>query len=183
MRTAAPAARTAATADGADAAGLKRSFAPVVDERTRLLVLGSLPGEQSLARAQYYAHPRNQFWALMSAVVNVDLVALGYEERLAALLSRGVGLWDVVASAERKGSLDGAIKRHTPNTLLDLVGELPNLRAVAFNGGKSAAVGRKQLEPSHLLLVNLPSSSPAYTLSLEAKRAEWGKLRGFLGDA
>ena len=183
MRTAAPAARTAATADGADAAELKRSFAPVVDEHTRLLVLGSLPGEQSLARAQYYANPRNHFWALMSAVVEVDLVALAYDERLGSLLGHRIGLWDVVASAERRGSLDGAIREHRPNALRELAGQLPNLRAVAFNGGKSAAIGRREIAPTDLNLVALPSSSPAYTLPLEAKRAEWMKLREFLDQS
>jgi hypoxanthine-DNA glycosylase len=75
-----------------------------------LLVLGSLPGEESLAQGRYYAHPRNHFWTLIGAVIGRDLVALGYEARLAALLEAGVGLWDVVASATRRGSLDGAIR-------------------------------------------------------------------------
>lgn len=66
----------------------KSSFDAVVDERTRLLVLGSLPGEASLARSQYYAHPQNQFWRLIGAVVGRDLVALSYEERLRALRKR-----------------------------------------------------------------------------------------------
>ena len=180
MRTAAPAARTAATAGGADSGALKRSFAPVVDRETRLLVLGSLPGEQSLARAQYYANPRNHFWTLMSGVLDVDLVSLGYQERLSALLSHKVGLWDVVASAERSGSLDGAIRGHTANALPELARGLPKLRAVAFNGGKSAAIGTAQLGATDLDLVQLPSSSPAYTLPLSAKQTEWMKLRSFL---
>ena len=82
---------------------IKRSFPPVTDARTRLLVLGSLPGDRSLAAARYYAHPQNQFWRLMSAVIARDLVALPYEERLAALRDRRIGLWDVVASATRPG--------------------------------------------------------------------------------
>jgi double-stranded uracil-DNA glycosylase len=151
-----------------------------VDERTRLLVLGSLPGEMSLARAQYYANPRNQFWALMSAVAETDLVPLAYEERLKALLSRRVGLWDVVESAERAGSLDTAIRGHTANDVGKLAARLPDLRAVAFNGGKSAAIGGKAPLPPHVQLVALPSSSPAYTLSFEAKRAAWLELRHFL---
>jgi hypoxanthine-DNA glycosylase len=151
-----------------------------VDDWTRLLVLGSLPGEISLARAQYYANRRNQFWALMSAVVEIDLVPLGYQERLRALLERRVGLWDVVASASRDGSLDGAIRGHTPNELRELVARLPALAAVAFNGGKSAAIGRKALAAANLPLIALPSSSPAYTLALDAKRTAWLRLRTFL---
>jgi hypoxanthine-DNA glycosylase len=76
----------------------KRSFPPVVDADTRLLVLGSLPGDRSLAAARYYAHPQNQFWQLMSAVIDVDLPSLDYDARLAALRTARVGLWDVVAS-------------------------------------------------------------------------------------
>jgi TDG/mug DNA glycosylase family protein len=160
---------------------VKRSFPPVVDARTRLLVLGSLPGEESLARRQYYGNPRNHFWRLMSEVVGADLVALAYEERLAALLDAGIGLWDTVGAATRRGSLDGNIRGHQPNALLELVVRLPALRAVGFNGGKSAALGMKQLAgEQRLALIALPSSSPAYTLSFEAKREAWLQLRAFL---
>lgn len=159
---------------------LKRSFAPVVDERTRLLVLGSLPGEESLARARYYAHPRNHFWALMSAVVDTELVPMPYEERLATLLAAGVGLWDVVATATRRGSLDAAIRDHRPNALADLAASLPELRAIAFNGAKSAEIGRKALAGAAHLLIALPSSSPAYTLRFEEKLRRWGELRQHL---
>ena len=160
---------------------IKRSFPPVVDERTRLLLLGSLPGEQSLARRQYYGNPRNHFWRLMSAVVGADLVGLSYEQRLRALLDAGVGLWDTVGAATRRGSLDGAIRGHEPNALPELVAGLPGLRAVGFNGGKSAALGMKQLGGvPRLALIALPSSSPAYTLPFEAKRESWLQLRAFL---
>lgn len=159
---------------------LKRSFSPVVNGATRLVVLGSLPGEESLARSRYYANPRNQFWMLIGSVIGADLVALDYEERLAALLGAGVGLWDTVGSATRQGSLDAAIRGHTPNALAELAARLPKLRAFAFNGGKAAAVGRRALGATPLHLVQLPSSSPAYTMPFAAKQAEWMKLREFL---
>ena len=160
---------------------IKRSFEPVTNRRTRLLVLGSLPGEVSLARARYYAHPQNQFWRLMSQVIDADLVPLDYADRLETLLAAGVGLWDVVASASRRGSLDGNIRGHSPNDLPALVSSLPNLRAVGFNGGKSAAIGAPQLSGREgLALVALPSSSPAYTLSFQEKCAAWLTLRRFL---
>jgi hypoxanthine-DNA glycosylase len=152
----------------------------VIDGRTRLLVLGSLPGEESLAQGRYYAHPRNHFWTLIGAVIGRDLVALGYEARLAALLKAGVGLWDVVASATRRGSLDGAIRGAEANGLAELVATVPELRAVAFNGARSAEIGRRALAGVDVELIALPSSSPAYTLSLEAKRAAWLELRRFL---
>ena len=82
----------------------KHSFPPVVDARVRLLVLGSLPGERSLAERRYYAHPQNQFWRLISPAAGRDLSSLPYAERLDALLAVHIGLWDVVASATRPGS-------------------------------------------------------------------------------
>jgi len=157
---------------------LKRSFPPVVDNETRLLVLGSLPGEASLAQARYYAHPRNQFWLLMSDVVDRDLARLDYAERLEALLAAHVGLWDVVESASRRGSLDAQIRDHRPNRLIELAASLPRLVAVGFNGGIAARIGRKQLAARNdLALIDLPSSSPAFTMSLAEKRLRWRKLR------
>lgn len=162
---------------------LKRSFPPVADARTRLLVLGSLPGEESLARAQYYAHPRNHFWRLIGAVAGVELATLPYEARLEALLARRIGLWDTVGSARRKGSLDGAIRDHEPNRLAELAETLPGLRAVGFNGAKAAAVGMKALAGrEELALLPLPSSSPAFTLPFEAKLERWMALRPFLAS-
>jgi hypoxanthine-DNA glycosylase len=160
---------------------LKKSFGPVVDQRVRILVLGSLPGEQSLAAARYYANPRNQFWRLIGEVTGKDLVPLAYEERLSALLKAHVGLWDSVESAEREGSLDARIRGHSANPLAELAASLPQLKAIGFNGGTSARIGMKALgEDASFALLPLPSSSPAYTLSYERKREAWLKLRDYL---
>lgn len=160
---------------------LKRSFAPVTDTATRVLILGSLPGEVSLARQRYYAHPRNQFWRLIGAVAGLELEPLAYEARLEALRARGIGLWDTVGAATRRGSLDGDIRSIERNPLPALVESLPKLRAVGFNGGKSAALGLPQLAGrSDLALVPLPSSSPAYTLPFDAKLERWRALAQFL---
>jgi hypoxanthine-DNA glycosylase len=162
---------------------VKSSFLPVVDARTRVLVLGSLPGEESLAQSQYYANPRNHFWRLIGAVTGADLVALPYEARLQALLEARVGLWDTIGSATRRGSLDTAIRGHRANDLADLAARLPELRAVGFNGGKSASLGGPQLggRPD-LALIPLPSSSPAYTRPFEEKLAAWMQLAPYLPD-
>jgi TDG/mug DNA glycosylase family protein len=160
---------------------IKRSFPPVVDADTRLLILGSLPGELSLARRQYYGNARNQFWHLTGAAIGIDLTAMDYEARLGALRAAGIGLWDVVGSARRRGSLDGAIRDHVPNDLADLARSLPRLKAIAFNGGKSAALGRPLLAAlPHLTLIPLPSSSPAFTMALAEKQAAWNALRDFV---
>ncbi|HEX7643836.1 MAG TPA: DNA-deoxyinosine glycosylase [Burkholderiaceae bacterium] len=160
----------------------KRSFPPVVDANVRLLLLGSLPGERSLEAQQYYAHPQNKFWELVGAVIKADLRAMPYTQRLSALLAHRIGLWDVIAEAERPGSLDAAIRNETHNALAELVATLPNLRAVGFNGGTAAKIGRRQLAKlgDGLHLIDLPSSSPAYTLAFDAKKQRWLELSGEL---
>ncbi|MGX7953723.1 DNA-deoxyinosine glycosylase [Tsuneonella sp. HG249] len=147
----------------------------------RVLILGSLPGEASLAAGRYYANPRNLFWHLVGRSIGEDLVALEYEERLTSLQARGIALWDTVASAERTGSLDTAIRVAEPAGLRRMVDTLPALRAVAFNGRKASAIGRSQLEGMKLELIDLPSSSPAYAaLPLADKERLWARLADFL---
>lgn len=156
---------------------LKRAFDPVVDANTRLLILGSLPGDASLKAGQYYGHPQNGFWRLTGGVIGRDLVALPYPERLEALKSAGVGLWDVIASAERPGSLDAAIRNAEGADLNRLIDGLPMLRAVAFNGGTAARLGRRILRSRpDLALIDLPSSSPAHTRPLVEKAQAWSEL-------
>ena len=159
---------------------LKASFPPVWRADARLLILGSLPGEVSLKRAQYYGHPQNQFWRLIGRVLGREMPE-GYDTRLAALQDVGVALWDVVRTATRIGSLDARIRDHEANPLRDFVSALPQLRAVAFNGATASAIGRRALgQPSRVTLVTLPSSSPAYTLAFERKAEAWLQLRRFL---
>ena len=163
---------------------LKRAFDPVVDAHTRLLILGSLPGDASLEAGQYYAHPRNAFWRLLGGVVDRDLAALPYPDRLEALKTARVGLWDVIVRAERPGSLDQAIRNAEAADLQNLVTGLPALRAVAFNGGTAARIGRKSLAGVEgLTLIDLPSSSPAHAArSFAEKAALWSGLRRPLSD-
>ncbi|MEG3084537.1 DNA-deoxyinosine glycosylase [Sphingomonas sp. PB2P12] len=161
---------------------LKHSFAPIADVDARLLILGSLPGDRSLAAQRYYAHPQNQFWRLMSPVVGRDLVPLDYDDRLVVLRTRGVALWDVIGSARRVGSTDAAIVDAEGNDIVGLIGRLPRLRAIAFNGGMAWKRGKTLLGhgAGHAALVPLPSSSPLHTIGLAAKQPEWSKLAAFL---
>ena len=161
---------------------LKRSFAPVVDDRTRLLICGSLPGDRSLAAGRYYANPQNQFWRLLSPVAGTDLHALDYDARLAALLDARIGLWDVVARASRTGSSDAAIRDHEVNDLPALAAALPDLRAIAFNGGTAARIGMHQMnrDPALYALIALPSSSPLHTVGPAAKQPAWSDLARWL---
>jgi len=160
----------------------KHSFPPVVDAATRLLVLGSLPGERSLAEQRYYAHPQNQFWRLLSPAAGRDLAALDYDARLAALRDAHIGLWDVVASARRAGSLDAALRDVEGHDITALAGTLPDLRAIAFNGGAAFRTGAKQLgdAANRYAIIALPSSSPLHTIGFEKKLPQWEALRTHL---
>ena len=157
----------------------KRCFDPVVNAQTRLLILGSLPGEKSLAHSQYYAHPQNKFWALLGEVLGVDLTGLSYEARLATVLAHGVGLWDVVAQAQRTGSLDSNIRNRDDNDLPGLLARFPAIGAIAFNGGTAGKLGSKVLgdHASRYQIAHLPSSSPAHTRPYAEKLGQWLVLR------
>ena len=148
-------------------------LAPVIAADTRLVILGSFPGVASLAAQQYYGHPRNQLWPLLSALWGEDLVALAYAQRLAALERHRVGLWDVYRNCEREGSLDSAIRSPVPNDLSRLKSLAPRLQAVAHNGAESAR-SRRLTERLGLAVHALPSSSPANaSWSFERKLAAW----------
>ncbi len=158
---------------------LKHCLPPEVDARTQVLILGSLPGEASLAAAQYYAHPQNQFWRLLGALLDTDLHGRAYADRLACLRQHGIGVWDVVGQARRVGSLDTALRDVAFNDLNRLIADLPALKVVAFNG-KTAVRARRRMAWDNAVL-ELPSSSPAFTLGFDAKLAAWQALLPFLG--
>jgi hypoxanthine-DNA glycosylase len=108
---------------------MKRSFPPIIHPSARVLILGSLPGEESLRQRQYYAHPRNQFWRILSEIYRVPFLAV-YPDRLALLQQKHLALWDVVQRGEREGSLDQAIRDATPNDFSWLFTMYPDLRAI-----------------------------------------------------
>lgn len=162
---------------------LKQAFPPLAMAQARILILGSLPGDRSIEQGEYYAHPTNAFWWLIGEVIGVRLVGLAYAARLAEMKDRHIALWDVIGSAERRGSLDGAIRSATARDLPAFTSGLPQLRAIAFNGGTAARLGRRQLAGvgADVTLLDLPSSSAAHAgMSREAKRERWLALRAFL---
>ena len=157
------------------------SFTPHVAPETRLLILGSLPGARSLAERQYYAHPTNQFWRLVGSVIGQPLTECDYPDRLAILHAAKIGLWDVIRTAERRSSSDSEIRAVEAHDLASLVATLPELRMIAFNGGKAAATGRRQLPPlGNIAVIDLPSSSAANTIGYAAKMGDWLRLRDAL---
>jgi TDG/mug DNA glycosylase family protein len=157
-------------------------FLPIADCKTRVLVLGTLPGATSLQRGEYYATSSNQFWRLMEPVIGANLLGKDYQARLATLLEAGVGVWDVMASAVRLGSLDSGIRSYSTNSLDLLVSKLPSLRAFGFNGRRAFEIGQRQLRVAiDARLIQLPSSSAAYcAMSFASKREAWLDLRSFL---
>jgi hypoxanthine-DNA glycosylase len=173
-------AQTPNAVDMAAPPAIKHGLAPIARPDARLLILGSLPGDASLAAGRYYAHPQNQFWRLLGAAIGEELARLDYGSRLARLAQRSIGLWDVIASAERRGSLDQAIRGAGHNPLADFLAGFPQLQAVAFNGTAAAAAGRKLLGPTGLALIDLPSSSPANTRPFADKARAWQALAQYL---
>jgi hypoxanthine-DNA glycosylase len=160
---------------------VKAGLPPIARSDARLFLLGSLPGDASLAAQRYYAHPTNQFWRLLGRSIGEELQTLDYDARLARLAERSIGLWDVIASASRPGSLDQAIREAAHNRIEHLLHDFPGLQAIAFNGSAASVVGRKLIgdPPPGLALIDLPSSSAANTRSLAEKAAAWARLSEF----
>ena len=165
------------------------SLPAVVPSGCTVLVLGSMPGEVSLARAEYYAHPHNRFWRVMGELCGAH-AHLAYDARLERLGERGVALWDVLQHCVRRGSLDTSILAgsEVPNDLAGLLAREPRLQAIALNGAKAAATFRRRILPgldtrttARLTLLDMPSTSPANaSWSLDDLLGAWRRIVPFL---
>jgi hypoxanthine-DNA glycosylase len=164
------------------------SFPPLFSPNAKVLVLGSMPGVASLQAQQYYAHPRNAFWPLMSALFQVPVYA-AYEQRCAASLAAGVALWDVLAECTREGSLDARIEASSivVNDVVGLLQEAPGIQCVGCNGATAARLFQRHIAPrlrvsmsercAQLRVLHLPSTSPAHAaLSFDQKLQAWRAL-------
>ncbi|MDO8312483.1 MAG: DNA-deoxyinosine glycosylase [Sideroxyarcus sp.] len=142
-----------------------RSFRPISDANARVLILGSMPGKESLKQHQYYAHPQNTFWKIMGELFGAQ-PSLPYEERLRLLQSSGIALWDVLASCERKSSLDAHIRKESANDFTSFFARHPHITRVFFNGSKAEQCFRKFVQDKQALpplqFQRLPSTSPAH---------------------
>lgn len=156
----------------------KRSFPPVVDLRSRVLVLGSLPGEVSLQCDEYYAHPRNLLWPILASLFGEPVPQL-YREKLALAARHGIALWDVVGAGERHASADSTIRLHEPNAIDRLIEAYPAIRGLAFNGGTALRLFERHFaRRSGLTYLALPSTSPAHArLGFAEKLERWRALR------
>jgi hypoxanthine-DNA glycosylase len=151
---------------------------PVALPDARVLILGSVPGEASIAAGRYYAHPGNAFWPLMETLFG-DGSKRDYDARVELVLAAGVALWDVLASAAREGSLDSAVDpaSEVPNDIAGFLAEHPHVTHVFFNGAKAESSFNRHLEGASALkgieFARLPSTSPAHAISFEAKLRAW----------
>lgn len=161
-----------------------KSFPPLANPDVQVLILGSMPGRESLRAAQYYAHPRNAFWKIMGELASFD-PAQPYPGRCRSLTAAHIGLWDVLASCRRSGSLDADIDAAsiTVNDFAAFFRTHPHIRRVCFNGVMAEQSFRRYVLPGlampelampELQLLRLPSTSPAHAaLSYPQKLAAW----------
>lgn len=156
------------------------SFPPFIDDQSKILILGSIPGVKSLEKQQYYAHPQNKFWKIIFELFSEEFTE-NYSERVATLTKHHIAIWDVIDSCERKGSLDSEIKNEEANQIGELLEQYSNVKAIFCNGGKSYKNLQKILGKNYKLpIFLLPSTSPLHTVSFEKKYEEWKAILNFL---
>lgn len=160
----------------------KHGLPPIIAASSHVLVLGTLPGDESLRQGQYYAHPRNQFWRILAEIYHVPFPAT-YQEREALVLQQQLALWDVLQHCERPGSLDQAIRNAVPNDFHHLFKKHRNLRAIVFNGRKAYELFEQKVMKQRpfngidrLPRSLMPSTSPAATLPLTEKIKQWSRI-------
>ena len=154
-----------------------KSFKPSIDNNSKILILGSMPGIKSLEEQQYYAHPQNRFWKVMGVICDIpNLDEQDYDIKLKTLLNNNIALWDTIKTCERLGSLDSDIQNETPNDINGLLKKYSNIRTICLNGNKSYSAFKKYF-PDLLEKYNckkMPSTSPANArYSLDKLIEEW----------
>jgi len=165
----------------------KNGFSPIIGNKPRVLILGSMPSEKSLAEQQYYAHPRNAFWPIMAKLFDFE-PTLVYSARARQLIRHHVAVWDVIAACKRNGSLDSAIESDSiePNDFIRLFSQYPTIEYILFNGAKAAQEYKRRVLPQaqqkypELEYQLLPSTSPANAgMSYQQKIAKWKVIVNF----
>lgn len=153
------------------------SFAPIVTTQTKVLILGTMPGAISLEKQEYYGNKNNQFWKIMYSVFATLPVSENFSEKTKLLKRNQIGLWDVLAQCERKGSLDTHIKNHMENDLLQLLKDFPEISTIIFNGKQSHKYFLKKFGFIEGITFHvLPSTSPANTQSFDEKLRIWSTV-------
>ncbi|MCR8853774.1 DNA-deoxyinosine glycosylase [Lysinibacillus fusiformis] len=166
---------------------IKNVLLPIVDSSTRVLIVGSMPGKQSLEKQQYYGNPRNHFWPIIGELLQIE-VPNDYSERIALLKKHTIGLWDTIEACERKGSLDTAIRNEKPNDFQTLFKSYPNIELVLFNGAKAFDVFKKHIGLellAGLAYKKMPSTSPIpgkNIKSFDEKVEDWRMMQSYLSQ-
>lgn len=154
-----------------------KSFLPSINEYSKILILGSMPGVKSLEEQQYYAHPQNRFWKVMGALCGgQNLINYPYEQKLETLLKNNIALWDTIKSCKREGSLDSNIINETPNDIKKLLKKYSNIKIICLNGNKSYSAFKKYFPDllEKYTCYKMPSTSPANArYNLEKLISDW----------
>src|SRR5665648_336981 len=161
---------------------LLSSFLPIIDERSSILILGSMPGVESLRLQQYYGHPRNQFWKILFELFDTEM-SQEYEGKIAFIKAKKIALWDVIGNCYREGSLDSNIREEKVNDFGALFKVYPNIKTVLFNGGKAYDTYKKWIgfeASSKITFHKITSSSPANTKKYAEKLSEWSVISDLL---
>jgi len=152
------------------------SFEPIIDKDCKILILGTMPGIQSIEKQEYYGNKRNSFWKIVFFLFDQD-ISSNYQYKKEFLLQHKIALWDVIKSCDREGSSDSAIKNPTPNELNKILEKYPNIKAIYFNGGQAEKFFNrliaKTISNRSIEFHRLPSTSPANTVKFEQKFEHW----------
>lgn len=153
-----------------------QSFAPVIGQNPKVLILGTLPSTKSLDKQEYYGNPQNQFWSIIFAITQGNIHE-EYKDKIDYCKQHGIALWDVCKEAVRPGSLDSAISQEQPNDIIELLAKNTTIETIAFNGQKAEKLFHKYLSaPTHIKVITLLSSSPANaSYSFNQKKEQWQK--------
>lgn len=161
------------------------SLEPIVNHEAKVLILGSIPGGESLRKQQYYGNPRNHFWGIMYKLFEQEELQ-DYREKITFIQSHHIALWDVIYSCLREGSLDSNIKGEEPNNILGLLERYPNIQFIGFNGGKAYDVFKKEIgfhQLDNVQYRKLPSTSPIPGRNVklfEEKLQDWSIIKEYL---
>ncbi len=158
---------------------LLRSFSPVADRRSRVLILGTMPGPEALRRREYYGFLGNHFWPIIQALFGAGGRPLSYPEKVRLVRKNGIALWDTIGSCEREGASDGAIRSVTPNDIPGLLKKYPDIRLIVLNGKLAEKLYRKHSAANvNRPTLTMPSTSPAHAaMSFSEKLKRWQAIR------
>ncbi len=151
-----------------------RSFRPLADSRSRILILGSMPGPEALRKKEYYGFNGNHFWRILPEILGVPQ-PLSYHEKIELLKNNRIALWDVLETCAREGASDSGIRSEKPNDIIRLIQRYPEIRTIFLNGKTAEKMYRKYFGGRiQIQAYGLPSTSPAHaSIRYEKKRDQW----------